>query len=375
MNTPDIIIRDKGNGEGMVIRYKTTRGTDIFGMAVPNIYADADWDLGPTWCYLIAGRKTTLIDTGRLGNFEILSSLLTATGKKLSDIDRVIISHCHEDHDGNVAEILSAAKAELIAHELYPSMISYHLEANDDVPHPEFPGSCRLCVMPEKFYKDCLPYHRKRSVVKVDVTVQDNQILSENGLKFLFTPGHTPDSICVVLEDEIIFTGDTVLPEITAHPSLSAEFKVNVKILPQSYRQSNSIYGLINFIRSLSKVARFSNRPFEATFPAHRLFYNGQFNLLDGGQRAREIIQFHIDRCRDILEIIGSKPTDIKEIVAKHFPPSRLKGTGQLLAENEVRAHIEVMEECGDISWRAGSKDVVIATGTNNCLDTLGSYL
>jgi len=200
-------------------------------------------------------------------------------------------------------------------------------------------------------------------------------MFSDDGLRFLFTPGHTPDSICAILEDEIIFTGDTVLPEITAHPSLSSEFKVNIKILPERYGQTNSIYGLINFIKSLSKVARFSNRSFAATFPAHRLFYNGQFNLFEGRQRAREIIQFHIDRCRDILEIIGDRPTYIKEIVVKHFPPSRLKGTGQFMAENEIIAHLEVMEECGDISWRAGSKDVVIATGKNNCLDTLGSYL
>jgi hypothetical protein len=97
--------------------------------------------------------------------------------------------------------------------------------------------------------------------------------------------------------------------------------------------------------------------------------------LFDGSQRAREIIQFHIDRCRDILEIIGDKPTGIKEIVVKHFPPSRLKGTGRFLAENEIRAHLEVMHDCGDITWQRGSRDVVVPSGTNRCLSTLGSYL
>lgn len=375
MKTPDIVIRGKDNGEGMVIHYRTAGGTDIFGMAVPNIYAHADWDLGPTWCYLIAGQTKTLIDTGRLGNFEVFASLLKAVGKKLSDIDRIIISHCHEDHDGNVAEILSAAGAELVAHELYQPMISYHLDLNDSVAHPEFPGSCRLCMMPEKVYKGCLPYHRKRSLLKVDIAIKDNQTLSNNSLSFLFTPGHTPDSICVVLENEVIFTGDAVLPEITSQPSLSYFFEVNNGILPGSYRKTNSIYGLMNFIKSLSKIEYFRARPFEATFPAHRLFYNNRFNLLDASQRAREVIQFHIDRCRNILEIIGGKPTGIGEIVVKHFPPSRLKGTGQWLAENEIRAHLEVMNDCDDIMWQSGNKDIVTPTGTNNCLDTLGSYL
>jgi len=375
MKTPEIINDGKSNGEGMVIHYKTSRGTDIFGLAIPNIYANDDWDLGPTWCYLIAGHKTTLIDTGRLGNFDVFASLLKSIGKKFADIDRVVITHSHEDHDGNVAEILSAAGAELVAHELYQSMISYHPDVIEGAVHPEFPGSCRLCNMPEQFYKSCLPYHRKRSSLRVDMAIGDNQALPDDNLSFFSTPGHTPDSICVVLEEEVIFTGDTVLPEITAQPSMAHMFEVNQNILPEKYRKTNSVYGLLNFIKSLSNIARLRSRPFEASFPAHRLFNNGRFNLIDGGQRARDIIRFHIERCRDILKIIDGRPADIGEIVVKHFPPSRLAGVGKWLAENEIRAHLEVINDCGDIIWRRGRKDVVESLGTSNYLDTLGAYL
>jgi hypothetical protein len=46
-------------------------------------------------------------------------------------------------------------------------------------------------------------------------------------------------------------------------------------------------------------------------FSGHRLFYNNRFNLIDRLRgRAREIIQFHIDRCRDILGIIDNKQTE-----------------------------------------------------------------
>jgi len=48
---------------------------------------------------------------------------------------------------------------------------------------------------------------------------------------------------------------------------------------------------------------------------------------------------------------------------------------GKSLAENEIRAHLEIMEECGDIILKRGNKDVIERTGTSNCLDTLGSYL
>ena len=376
MKTPDVIVKGKDNGEGMVIQYKTTRGTDVFGLAIPNTYADADWDLGPTWCYLIVGQRTALIDTGRVGNFEIFTSLLKSSGKKLSDIDRVIITHSHEDHDGNLAEIISAAQAELWAHTIYRQMISYHPHITDGAPHPELPGSCRLCRMPENFYrKNCLPYHKARSTVNIDFAITDGQELPDEDLSFVVTPGHSPDSLCIVLEDEVIFTGDTLLPDITSQPSLEYAFKVNHRILPEEYRQRNDVYGLMNYIKSLSKIAGLCSQPLEATFPAHRLFYNGRFNLLDSRHRAKEIIQFHIDRCRDILKIIDSKPAEIKDIVVQHFPPSRLTGMGKSLAENEIRAHLEIMEECGDITWERESKDIIERTGTSNCLDRLSSYL
>ncbi len=375
MKTPEIIIRGRDNGEGMVIRYKTSRRTEVFGLAIPNIYTNTDWDLGPTWCYLIAGRTITLIDTGRLGNFDLFCSLLKSTDKKITDIDRVVVTHSHEDHDGNLAEIISASGATLVAHEIYQSMISYHPEMRDDVPHPEFPGSCRFCPMPEQVYRDCLPYHRNRNGVKVDIAVQDEHSLAEDALNFVFTPGHAPDSICIVLENEIIFTGDTILPQITSQQTLAITYKVNRSLLPEKYSQSNSVYGLLNFIKSLSKIAGIRSQPFEATFPAHRLYYDGQFNLLDAGQRAREMISFHIERCRNILEIIGDRPAGIEEIVVKHFPPSRLTGMGKTLAENEIRAHLEVMKEAGDIVWKRGSKDVVQPTGSRNCLEKITSFL
>jgi len=375
MKTPDVIVNGKDNGEGMVIHYKTTKGTDVFGLAIPNVYTHTDWDLGPTWCYLIAGQKITLIDTGRIGNFEVFGSLLKSTGKALSDIDRIIITHSHEDHDGNVAEIVSATHTELWAHTIYRQMISYHPHVTDGATHPELPGSCRLCRMPEGFYyENCLPYHKERSSLKIDFAIEDDQKLPDEDLNFLFTPGHSPDALCIVLEEEAIFTGDTLLPGITSHPSLAHAFKVNHRILPEEYRQRNDVYGLMNYIKSLSKIARLASQPLKATFPAHRLFYNGRFNLLDSSERAKEVIQFHIDRCRDILRIIDGKPAGIEDVVVRHFPPSRLSGMGKGLAENEIRAHLEIMEECGDVRWTDGNKKLVQLTGSENYLDAIESF-
>ena len=136
-------------------------------------------------------------------------------------------------------------------------MISYHPHVNDGAKHPELPGSCRLCHMPEEFRKSCLTYHKKRSELSVDFVIDDDQTLPNDNLSFVFTPGHTPDSICIILEDEVIFTGDTMLPDITPHPSLASSFEANCRILPEGYRPKNTVYGLLNYIKSLNIEIQF----------------------------------------------------------------------------------------------------------------------
>ena len=375
MKTPEIVVRAHSNGEGMVIRYETTKGTTIFGLGLPNIYSGTDWDLGPTWCYLIMGRKITLVDTGRFGNYEFFKGLLKRTGMELSDIDRIIISHSHEDHDGNLAPIAFSSKADLWAHRIYRNMISYHPNITEGARHPELPGSCRLCFMPEGFYKQCLSYHEERSRLKIDHEIDDEFRLDEDGLHIIHTPGHTPDSVSIVLEENVLFPGDTLLPGITPWPSLMSSFEANREILGHEYRQQNRLYGLMSYINSLSRMSVFA-QSLGATLPAHRLYYKDGFNLIHSpSDRAKEIIRFHIDRCRSILELIGQKPYPLEEIVLRHFDPSLLDNMGIFMARNEIRAHLEILAELGDVLWTGEDSAPVQPTGSSNFMGRLESYL
>jgi len=212
-------------------------------------------------------------------------------------------------------------------------------------------------------------------MLDIDFAIDGDQRRLGEGLSFIFTPGHSPDAICVVLEDEVIFTGDTLLPDITPHPTLSSTFEVNRRILPVSYCYENMVYGLINYMKSLHKLAGLTPQPM-AIFPGHRLFHNGGLNLIDSlWGRAKEIVQFHMDRCLDILRIIDSKPEGLDVIAVQHFPESLLTGAGKLMARNELMAHVEVMEKCGDVCWVGENRDRVQHTGTHNFLDVIKKYL
>lgn len=356
----------------MVLHHRTTRGTDVFALGMPNSYANRDSDLGPTWCYLIAGRETILIDTGRFGNVETLLSLLHRVGKDVGGIDRVMVTHCHEDHDGNLSLILERGRARFWAHPIYRSMITRHPHILDGAIHPDWPGSCRNCQMPESFAAGCLSFMEPRSRVRIDVTVGDDTGQSDDELRFIFTPGHAPDSMCVLLENEVLFTGDTVLPDITPHPSREYNFKVNRRILPPEYQDRNTVYGLLNLLRSLHRIGSFDTG-LAAVFPGHRMFHNGRFNLIDSvSQRASEIVRFHVERCRDIVDVVSEKSLSVDEITKRHFPPSRLRGTGIMAARSEILAHLEVLESTGDVRR---VEDLFQSTGSSNYVAVIEALL
>jgi len=365
----EILKSEKPNGDGVIMKYRTRRGTDIYCLGVPLFYdSGGDWNLGPSWCYVVTGEKLTLIDTGQFGKFDILTEMLGHAGLNIKDIRRVIVTHGHEDHDGNLPEVLEASGAELWAHYAYENMVAYHEDIDDGAAHPEFPGSCRTCLMPEQFNAVCRPYHRKRSELKASHRITEDAASPDSRFRFLLTPGHSPDSLCAIFEDEVVFGGDTLLASITPHPSLMLEYYCNKRILPGGYGGDNDAYGLMVYIRSLDKLQK-QCRDTELLLPGHRLFERGRPNYLRPSDRAAEILRFHIERCGNILRILDGRVLDLDQISIELFEPRLRKGFGKYLSHREVMSHLELMAVHGDIAWADGPDFPSRATGTENYKD------
>ena len=338
---------DRGNN--MIVRAMLSSGREIFGFATENVYGGA-WDVGPTWNWVVTGNSSFLVDTGRHGRGPQLLEMMQSAGLSATDLDFVFISHGHEDHDGGLYDIVKAADLKIVAHRTYaPLMRPYPTYA----PTPEkqdFPASCWRCFMPESFSSEnCREYQQERERLKVTGLGDGLQHLGE-GLTALHAPGHSPDASVLFVDDEAVIVGDTVLPDITSHPTQEAFFNDTVKVLQAEYGEAEDLYGLKTYIRSLGQLAASKeNLIHPLLMPGHRLFHRGAWNVPDLSDRIGELVEHHIDRCAAILAILENGPKTASEIAERHFNSKLLKGMGIHMAVNEVLSHCELLADSGDV--------------------------
>jgi len=139
------------------------------------------------------------------------------------DLDFVMVSHGHEDHDGSLFEIAESTGAKVKGHEIYDRLIRFYPERAPNDVRKRFPASCWRCFMPESFSTNCLEYQQTRSRLKIETIEKDCSNLSKSALAY-HVPGHSPDSLAIFVGGEAVLVGDTVLPNITPWPTQESFF-------------------------------------------------------------------------------------------------------------------------------------------------------
>jgi len=147
---------------------------------------------GSTNYYAISlSKKYLLIDAGMPGTLGMMKKQLGRHGVHPEDIQYLIVTHFHPDHCG-IAQELQAMGIEMIVGR---TQLDYLEAANQSL--KKFPD-----------YKD--------------IVVKSHNVLSENDESAFFeklgvpghllhTPGHSDDSISIVIEGLGVFTGDLPL--------------------------------------------------------------------------------------------------------------------------------------------------------------------
>ena len=360
------------DGNRMVVRLETEGGRQIHAVGVPQ---DNNSRTGPTWAYLFENDGMTLIDAGATGSYRHLAEGVEATGYQVRDIERAIITHGHQDHDGAAGQLAEEAGAEIWAHDIYAHLLQYNPWDIQRNPSSPLQREMQRVVMADRVSNEAEEARRsagyaerQRRYVETRRKFKINRTLKadeESGdLGFMHAPGHSPDEICVTM-DGLVFTGDHVLPEITPHPTTKARFSPDIrKRVPEHYHCEDEIYGLETYLRSLRLIANLGDDV--SVLPAHRLFSKGRFNFETTG-RAVEILEHHVVRLGRILHRMGTEPTSLEHVTRGVFARRKLIGGNLYMALSEIVAHIELLEDAGDLEV---SEDMRLrASGSENYRD------
>ena len=372
----EVVTVREGDADGnrMVVRLDTEQGRRIHAVGVPQ---DNNSRTGPTWAYLFENDGMTLIDAGATGSYQHLADGVAATGYQVRDIERVIITHGHQDHDGAAGQLAQQAGAEIWAHDIYARLLNYNpwdIQRNPSSPLQramhrvmiaDRASNAEEAARQSDGYAD-----RQKRYVEVRRKFNVSRSLEADDrsgdLCFIHAPGHSPDEICVTL-DGLVFTGDHVLPEITPHPTTKARLSPEIrKKVPEHYHCEDKIYGLETYLRSLRMIANLGKDV--SVLPAHRLFSKGKFNF-ETTERAEEILQHHVVRLTRILHRMGAEPTSLEHITRGVFERRKLIGGNLYMALSEIVAHIELLEDAGDLE--VGDDMRLRTTGRENYRDVI----
>ncbi len=279
--------------------------------------------VGPVNVYLIEEDPLTLIDAGPRDDtsLEALRSGLARLGYKLSDIERIIISHAHADHYGLAQLIVEESGATVYIHEWDASAVSADMDyrayrvllTSAGVPRETID---QMEAGYEKFRGFAYP------LVRVEKLKDEDEILFEHeSLTVVHTPGHTPGSICLVrTSNRMVFASDTVLKTITPNPVLS----------PDPIDHTRRFQSLGEYLVSLARIRQIAPTVLKGGHGDDVTDYDEHFHRL---------YRFTKERQSKLLSLLPKNGATAWEASTLLFPNAH--GYHRFLALSETVAHLD----------------------------------
>jgi glyoxylase-like metal-dependent hydrolase (beta-lactamase superfamily II) len=236
---------------------------------VTRIEIPTPFPVGSINCYLIEGSPLTLIDTGPKTprSLEKIVKELQTLSYDLSDIEQILLTHGHVDHIGLVAHLV---RERTRAHGIPPEV---WINQNDARVLTDYDGYMELYMRSIlKLVAECgVPSNQGQLLAQENRTKLFKSIAEsvptarsfEDGASFktgigdlvaIWVPGHSLGSTCFVCdEQQIIFSGDHILGDISSNPSISFDGSERISML--------------TYFESLDRL---SSREKYTAYPGHR---------------------------------------------------------------------------------------------------------
>lgn len=288
-----------------------------------------------TLSYLLVGNgEAALVDPGwdSAEGWESLTAGLAAAGVAPQQITAIVVTHFHPDHLGMAARLREASGAPVALGEHEPLPAQWRGEPARFV--VEDREQFAAWGVPAEFLDEVSfqteTWAQMTMVAEPQIRLVDGELLPVAGItvRVLSTPGHTPGHICLVDEtNQLILTGDHVLPRITPHVSLEAQGQLNP---------------LGDYFNSLEIMGAGADME---VLPAHEYRFLG---LMD---RVAELTEHTLERSREVIAVLDSGAAANVWEVSKELTWSRgfesLRGFTLRLALAETASHLVYLQKQG----------------------------
>ncbi|MFD4351194.1 MBL fold metallo-hydrolase [Nocardia sp. NPDC058518] len=280
--------------------------------------------------------RVVLIDCGWLqpGSLELLERCLSKFGARLTDVEKVLLTHAHADHCGLAGELQRRHGAEVTMHNLDAGSLQ-HRYSNIAVLRDATEAWLAAVGAPRAVHATAIRQvengTEQVSLFEPDVAIEDGWTLTHGPfhIRAIHTPGHTPGHLCYFESSErLLFTGDTILPRI----NYSATF-----------RPLSSSNPLAEHERSLARLARLDAR---LGLPGHQDIF------ADPTARIRDLLVRRRARSAEVLDLLAAGSATAWEIAARtrrRRPWGEVVDTARLSAVGETMAYLIHLEGVGHV--------------------------
>lgn len=305
--------------------------------SVRTITVPTPYPVGPANVYLIRREPVTLIDTGPLTDeaWDGLTAGLAAAGLNVADVERVLLTHGHQDHFGLAQKVADRSGARIFGGKLDRGGFRMRRNAKlllDSLARADFGLPSRLLMMVSVSHVDLFA-----APLAAWDELEGGEVLAGDGWSVLVrsTPGHTPGSLTFEIpEAGILFTGDTVLRDITPNAIVDED--------PE--RPGEAFRSVTRYFETLDEIGR-SNRG-SALLTGH-----GRM-IPDYPAHRERVRKKYTVRIRQIERLLATGPKTVRALVAGLFPA--VKAVNVFLAYSEVLGFLMYLEDKGRVERRAG---------------------
>ena len=146
--------------------------------------------LGGVNAFLLDDGALTLIDTGMPKSEDKIVAAIQQTGKKVTDLKHIIVTHCHPDHAGSAAALKRMSGARVYMHPLDAAMVRKGESARPMTPSP---GLLRKLMF--RLFVKPMPIEP----CAIDLEIGDGAELAiAGGLKVIHIPGQSAGQIALL---------------------------------------------------------------------------------------------------------------------------------------------------------------------------------